>query len=87
MWSKVRAITKKVIGLFLFIQQKPFLMAGNEKQNYLLLPWSIFMITKSKFWELIQRSLKESDRSQKFMSAIIKRIKETPQNANPDQPA
>ena len=44
------------------------------------------MITKSKFWELICRELKESKRDEKkLISTIIDKIKETPQHADPDQ--
>ena len=43
------------------------------------------MITKTKVWELICRELKEAERSRKMTSTILNKIKDIPQNANPDQ--
>ena len=40
------------------------------------------MITKTNFWKKIQKELKEVERSKKFTSEIMKRIKDTPQDEN-----
>jgi len=38
------------------------------------------MITKTKFWKKIRTHLKEVDRSKKFTTAIMNRIKDIPQD-------
>ena len=38
------------------------------------------MITKNKFWNLIRNHLRESHRSQKITSNVMKIIKDTPQD-------
>ena len=40
------------------------------------------MITKTKFWKKIKKELKEVERSKSFTAAIMKRIKDIPQNEN-----
>ena len=40
------------------------------------------MITKNKFWKNIVKHLKEVERSKKFTTEIMKRIKDIPQDEN-----
>jgi hypothetical protein len=38
------------------------------------------MITKTKFWKIIKKELKEVGRSKQFTAGLMKRIKDVPQN-------
>jgi len=40
------------------------------------------MITKTEFWKQIQIQLKETGRSYKMMSQVMKKIKDIPQSEN-----
>lgn len=40
------------------------------------------MITKSKLWKVIQKQLKEIERSKNLTTEIMKRVKEISQNEN-----
>ena len=45
------------------------------------------MITKTKFWETIQKELKEVERSRQFTAEIMNMIKDVPQNENKEKKA
>lgn len=40
------------------------------------------MITKTKFWKLIKKELKNIEQSEKLTAEIMKRIKDIPQDEN-----
>ena len=40
------------------------------------------MITKTNFWKIIQKELKETERSKNIINTVMEKIKELPQDEN-----
>jgi hypothetical protein len=40
------------------------------------------MITKTSFWKIIQKELKETERSKNIINTVMEKIKELPQDEN-----
>ena len=40
------------------------------------------MITKTNFWKIIQKELKETERSKMIINTVMEKIKELPQHEN-----
>tara|TARA_Y100000004_G_C8725033_1_gene331772 strand:+ start:237 stop:374 length:138 start_codon:yes stop_codon:yes gene_type:complete len=40
------------------------------------------VITKTKFWKLVRKELKEMERSQNLTAQVMTKIKDIPQNEN-----
>ena len=49
-----------------------------------MMPKEGFMITKTKFWKLVQKELKDLERSKKITSLVMEQIKTLKQDEDKD---